>query len=138
MCQHTCACLTASLLPTPARAAGAGAGLRFDYAARFGVALPILSFAAHWNPVGGEQGDTPLVELTCVQTSAIQQYSLDPRLCYDVAGAASGAASSSPSSCSCSCSCVCLPARRSQQLACALVPVHAHRGSSRPCVAAAT
>jgi len=63
-------------------ATGAGADLRFDYVARFGVAVPILSFTALWNPAGGEQHDTPAVELHCVQTTAVQQYSLDPRLCY--------------------------------------------------------
>ena len=125
--------LTASLPPTPARPAGAGACLRFDYAARFGVALPILSFAAHWNPVGDEQGDTPLVELTCVQTSAIQQYSLDPRLCYDDAGAAAGARSSS----CCCCSRVCLPARSPQQLALKLVASACRRGCGQWVAAAA-
>lgn len=46
------------------------------------MAVPILSFTALWNPAGGEQGDSPLVELNCVQTTAVQQYSLDPALCY--------------------------------------------------------
>lgn len=73
--------------PGAARPAGCGAEARFDYAARFGVAVPILSFTAAWNPAGGEQHDAPSVELTCVQTTAIQQYSLDPALCYDGGGA---------------------------------------------------
>lgn len=73
---------------------GEGAALRFDYIARFGVAVPILSFTAAWSPTpaagdgGGEQQDAPHVELHCVQTTAIQQYSLDPQLCYD--GTAAG------------------------------------------------
>lgn len=73
--------------PLAVAAAGSGADARFDYAARFGVAVPILSFTAAWNPSAGEQHDTPMVELTCVQTTAIQQYTIDPALCYDGGGA---------------------------------------------------
>ena len=69
-------------------AAGEGADLRFDYVARFGVAVPILSFATLWNPSGGEGNQH--VELNCVQTTAVQQYSLDPALCCAAVGDAAG------------------------------------------------
>lgn len=65
--------------------------------ARFGVAVPILSFTALWSPgAGGDDGtvgggEAPAVELHCVQTTAIQQYSLDPALCSE--GGAGGAGS---------------------------------------------
>lgn len=67
--------------------AGTGDQLAFDYVARFGVAVPILSFTALWNPGAAESeaggGESPAVELHCVQTTAIQQYSLDPALCSE-------------------------------------------------------
>lgn len=59
-------------------AAPAGHAVRFDYLARFRVGLPILNFTAIWNPDQGEEG---AVEIDCVQTEAVQQYFLDPRLC---------------------------------------------------------
>lgn len=66
---------------------GSGDQLAFDYVARFGVAVPILSFTALWSPgaADGEAsgGEAPVVELHCVQTTAIQQYSLDPALCSE-------------------------------------------------------
>lgn len=92
---------TYSFLPcTPPPIAGMGAATAFDYVARFGVAVPILSFTAAWNSSGGfadgggggdEGGEgEPAVELNCVQTTAIQQYSLDPALCYDAGASVVG------------------------------------------------
>ena len=73
-----CPCVSFASLHT-----GAGPDLAFDYVARFGVAVPILSFTALWSPEAGDAGEAPVVELNCVQTTAIQQYSLDPALCCE-------------------------------------------------------
>jgi enhancer of mRNA-decapping protein 4 len=68
----------------------AGHAVRFDYLARFKVGLPILNFTAVWNPDQGEEG---AVEIDCVQTEAVQQYFLDPKLCsVEGSGAAAAAA----------------------------------------------
>ena len=67
--------------------AGSGRATRFDYVARFVVAVPILSFQALWTPEAEPPG---MVELSCVQTTAIQQYSLDPGACCPPAGANGG------------------------------------------------
>lgn len=84
-------CLQPQLVfPSPTHlplGAGTGDQLAFDYVARFGVAVPILSFTALWSP-GSADGEAngseaPTVELHCVQTTAIQQYSLDPALCSE-------------------------------------------------------
>jgi hypothetical protein len=66
---------------------GRGAQCRVDYIARFGVAVPVLNFTACWTPGegagggagGGEEGD--VVQLFCVQTTAVQMYRLDPQHC---------------------------------------------------------
>lgn len=80
-----------ALAAATASLAGAGADTAIDYVARFGVAVPILSFTAAWSEDGGAgggadgadagEGGGAAVELTCVQTTAIQQYSLDPARC---------------------------------------------------------
>lgn len=67
------------ILPT---SPGEGAAMRFDHAAQFGVAVPILSFTALWAP----DAEPPAVELNCVQTTAVQQYSLDPEACRPAEG----------------------------------------------------
>jgi hypothetical protein len=67
-------------LPKLPLRAGHGHALHFDYVARFHVGLPVISFTAFWNPTAGDDG---MVELNCVQTEAIQQYMLDPALCYE-------------------------------------------------------
>jgi hypothetical protein len=64
---------------------GEGAGAAFDYLARFRVGLPILNFFAAWDPDAREEG---AVEVNCVQTEAVQQYFLDPALCWDESAAA--------------------------------------------------
>lgn len=77
--------------PAHPPSAGAGAQCRFDYIARFGVAVPVLNFTALWAPAGQEDGSgsgggeeggaAGAVELFCVQTTAVQLYKLDPELC---------------------------------------------------------
>jgi hypothetical protein len=53
------------------------ASVAFDYLASFTVAQPILSCTAVLEPAGGR----PAVQLYCIQTEAIQQYTVDPEAC---------------------------------------------------------
>lgn len=63
--------------------AGAGAQTRVDYIASFKVAVPVINFTTLWKPggEGGDGGEAGAVDLFCVQTTAVQQYSLNPELC---------------------------------------------------------
>jgi hypothetical protein len=54
--------------------------------------MPVLNFHAMWNPDEAEDG---AVELNCVQTEAVQQYFLDPKLCCATPGQQAEAESSS-------------------------------------------
>ncbi|GAB4815042.1 hypothetical protein N2152v2_002088 [Parachlorella kessleri] len=71
---------------------GLGAAMRVDYISRFGVGVPVLSFAACWAPGedqiangagggGGEEGGEDAVQLFCMQTTAVQMYRLELDLC---------------------------------------------------------
>lgn len=63
---------------------GKECGLRFDYLAKFSVGYPILSVTAARSPRNGNE----VVQLFCVQTQAIQQYSLHPQMCRAAADTA--------------------------------------------------
>ena len=56
-----------------------GHGGRWDYAAEFAVTMPILSLTGAWARGAGGAGGN--LQLFCVQTQAIQQYSLDAERC---------------------------------------------------------
>jgi enhancer of mRNA-decapping protein 4 len=63
--------------------------LRFDYLARFSVSYPILSLTASDVLAGEEDGDASgAIQLFCVQTDAIQRYSLHPSTCQPPVGPA--------------------------------------------------
>ncbi|BDA40748.1 probable enhancer of mRNA-decapping protein 4 [Coccomyxa sp. Obi] len=63
---------------------GKECGLRFDYLAKFSVGYPILSVTAAQSARNGQEA----VQLFCVQTQAIQQYSLHPQMCRAAADTA--------------------------------------------------
>ena len=63
---------------------GKDSGLRFDYLAKFSVGYPILSVTAARTARNGNEA----VQLFCVQTQAIQQYSLHPQMCRAAANTA--------------------------------------------------
>ena len=58
----------------------------FDYFARFKVGVSVMNFCAHWDPDRADM-DNGAVELTCIQADAVQQYVIDPALCWDESGA---------------------------------------------------
>lgn len=53
----------------------------FDYLAEFVVNLPMISLQACTSPLPGGQDGEVLVQLYCIQISAIQQYEIEPALC---------------------------------------------------------
>lgn len=63
-------------------------GARFDWVAHFSSTQPTLSLAATQSLVDSQDGELGVsIPLYCVRPDAIQQYTLDPALCY--AGACS-------------------------------------------------
>eukprot|EP00873_Tetraselmis_striata_P020354 jgi/Tetstr1/440618/TSEL_028928.t1 len=54
--------------------------IRFSYIARFSVTMPILSMTGTWNSPLAD-GPQETIQLYCVQTQAVQQYTLRPEMC---------------------------------------------------------
>lgn len=60
---------------------GSGEIRGFDYLAEFKVNLPVVSLQACTSPLPGGHDGEVLVQLYCIQTSAIQQYEIEPAIC---------------------------------------------------------
>ena len=63
--------------------AGDSRSVRFDYSVQFTVTQPTRSVATTQSISVQEDGDAEaVIGLFCVRPDAIQQYTLDPALCY--------------------------------------------------------